>query len=325
MKLLSLFWHSVEPDSTPEETLDCTNPTVSMFREHIKFLASNYTPIGISDFVNVARNKDVMHSYARPPVLLSFDDGFRNVITNALPILNEFKVPAVFFVIGKILKNPDFVPWYVEMNHLIRKAEPKNINYDNVNLNLASPQDCMKLQHLFDASFGSCSSEAERQSLLTKLANQLGVHRPVASELDEDLRFVNKEDLAGLSSSSLLTVASHAMTHRFLARLSYEEQLYELEQSDLLLAKQCPSYYPVIAYPGGSYNADTMGIAKRIYKAGFAATPLGSSYRNLYAYPRIGIGHDTVQELTYAISPIRLNCLLPLKRFLHISGIQRTI
>jgi len=87
-----------------------------------------------------------------------------------------------------------------------------------------------------------------------------------------------------------------------------------------LLRKYCPSYYPIIAYPGGAANADTISIAKHIYKAGFAVF-LGSSYKNLFAYPRLGLGYDTVQDLDYVVSAKRLNYILPVKRFLFQTGI----
>jgi peptidoglycan/xylan/chitin deacetylase (PgdA/CDA1 family) len=255
-------------------------------------------------------------------VLLGFDDGFKSIITQALLILNEFRVPAVFFVMGEILRNPEFVPWFVEFKHLIRRTQKRKINYGDLTIDLSSRQDQVQLLHLFEASFKAGRSEADRQRLLMELADLLGAGRPVASDLDEDLRFVTKEDLAALGSSSLLAVASHAMTHRHLDSLTYEEQVAELEQSDSLLRKLCPSYYPVISYPGGCFSADTIAIAKRIYKAGFAVF-LKSSYQNRYRYPRIGINHASVQDLAYILNPIRLNCLLPLKRFLHVAGIRK--
>jgi peptidoglycan/xylan/chitin deacetylase (PgdA/CDA1 family) len=92
----------------------------------------------------------------------------------------------------------------------------------------------------------------------------LRVARPNGRDLDEDLQFVDREDLASLTSLSLLTIGSHATTHRNLGVLSYEEQVYELEQSDLLLRDHCPTYYPVISYPGGSSNRDTISIAKHL-------------------------------------------------------------
>jgi peptidoglycan/xylan/chitin deacetylase (PgdA/CDA1 family) len=292
-----------------------------MFRNHINYLVENYTPISISEFSKVVTSRELYRSFAKPPVLLGFDDGFRDIITNGLPILNEFKVPAVFFVIGEILKNPDFVPWFVEVKHLIRKTRKRVFDYGIVRYDLSVQQDSVRLRHRFAASFRACRSEPERQNLLTDLAELLEVSRPMASDLDADFRFVTKEDLAALSSSALLAIASHGMTHRYLDSLTYEEQVSELEQSDGLLREHCPSYYPVVSYPLGAFNADTIAIAKRVYKAGFAVF-LGTSYRNRYAYPRICINRASAQELAYTIRPIRLNYLLPLKRFLHATGVR---
>lgn len=321
MRILSLFWHNILPDSISPEYVDGSNSTTSMFKDHLRLIVENYSPISISDFVNFANSGHLLRSYTKPPVLLSFDDGFKNVISEALPILKEFRIPAVFFVMGEILKNPQFVPWFVEFKHLIRRTEKRRFAYGDLTIDLSSRQDYVRLGHLFEASFRACASEIERQRLLTELAELLGIGRAVASDLDEDLRFVTKEDLAALTSSSLLTVASHGMTHRHLDSLTYDEQVSELEQSDVLLRQHCPSYYPIISYPGGSFSADTIVVAKRIYKAGFAVF-LNSSYRNRYRYPRIGINHTSVHELAYTLSPMRLNYLLPLKRLLHVTGIR---
>jgi peptidoglycan/xylan/chitin deacetylase (PgdA/CDA1 family) len=148
----------------------------------------------------------------------------------------------------------------------------------------------------------------------------LGVSRPTGSDLDEDLKFVEPRDLANLRPSSLLTVGSHAMTHRDLPTLSYDEQVGELRESDLLLREHCPSYCPVVAYPSGSFNSDTLKIARRIYDAGFA-TFLGS-YSDVYGYRRICLGQDSIHGVAYAIGPTRLNYVLPLKRYLHLAGIR---
>jgi peptidoglycan/xylan/chitin deacetylase (PgdA/CDA1 family) len=316
-KILSVFWHSVDGHSAGP---DGTNPTVSLFREHIRFFRQNYTPISAPEFLRIYRDRRLSRFYDKPPVLLGFDDGFKNIIRHALPVLEELKVPALFFVIGEILRNPDFVPRYIEVKQLLRRARGKQFVYDGTKIDLSLPQDGIKLRRLFGASLRACNLESDRQKLLNNLAALLGVDRPKGSDLDEDLKFVDIKDLVGLTSSSQLTLASHAMTHRYLATLTDEEQVYELEQSDLLLREHCQSYYPVIAYPGGSFNAATIAIAKRTYEGGFS-TFLGT-YQNLYAYRRICLGHNSVQELAYAISRKRLNYILPIKRLLHITGIR---
>jgi len=253
-------------------------------------------------------------------VLLGFDDGFRNVLTEALPILNEFQVPAVFFVLGETLNNPDFVPWFVEVKQLLRRAKNYNIVFEQSTIDLTSQQNRSKLADLVMVAMSKCRSDAERDRLLTDLAQLLGIGRVRATDLDDDLRLICKADLEKITASSLLTVASHGMTHRHLASLSRAEQLEELEQSHVLLRK-CPSYYPVLAYPGGSFNADTLVVAKQIYKAAFGVFP--GSYSNFYAYPRIGLEYCSTEELAYCISPTRVNYLLPLKRFLHFAGLRR--
>lgn len=321
MKILNLFWHNILPDSLEPERQDASNSTAAMFKEQIRFITNTYTPISISDFVEMTGNSNPKRCFVKPPVLLGFDDGFRYVITEALPILKEFNVPALFFVIGSSLKNPEFVPWFIELAHLLRRTERNTISYKRLIVNLSSEEDRVKLLHLFRASFRASESESERQKLLLELAEILAVRRPLASDLDEDLHLVTKADLATLESSSLLTIASHTMTHRYLDCLPYEEQVTELEESDSLLHELCPSYYPVISYPLGSFNRDTIAIAKEIYKAGFAVF-LNSSYRDLFRYPRVGINRASAKQLAYILSPMRLNYLLPLKRILHVTGIR---
>ena len=155
LNVLSVFWHRIESDSTPPEHLDGTASTVSAFRDHIRFLTSKYTPISIVEFLRIASNRNLIRSYPKPPILLGFDDGFKSVITNALPILSEFGAPAVFFIAGEILKDPDFVPWFVEMKHVIRRAEPRNVVYRDVRLNLAWREDQARLRRLVAACFSS--------------------------------------------------------------------------------------------------------------------------------------------------------------------------
>src|SRR5262249_15888545 len=171
-KILSVFWHSVESDSFSS---DRVYPTQRLFREQLQFLLANYTPVSILDFLQLHERKLPVSLYAKPPVLLAFDDGFKNVIRHALPVLPEFRAPSVFLVIGEVLRNPYFVPWYVEVRQLIRRTIRETIAYGNGSVNLAEQQNVMRLRRLFAASFLSCRSESDRQTLLQDLADILGV------------------------------------------------------------------------------------------------------------------------------------------------------
>ncbi len=322
MKIRSLFWHSVDPDSVEPGSFDGTNPRVSAFREQLRFIVDNYTPLSIQEFMSSIGARGPVPAYPKPPILLGFDDGFRNVLTCALPVLREFKVPAVFFVLGEVLVNPEFVPWYVEVKHLIRRTREKEVHYGSTAIDLGSKTGASSLRSLAGRDYKACRCDDARQEVLLNLAALLKVKRPAAAELDGDLQFAGREELAELDSESLLSVASHAMTHRNLGSLTRREQVQELERSHQLFSSHCPSYYPVLSYPDGSFNRDTIAVARRIYEFAFAVF-LGSSYRDHYAYPRHSLCDIGVEELRYTLSPFRVNCLLPVKKLLHYTGLRR--
>lgn len=73
------------------------------FESVIRYLQS------IGDFVSTDHVLDVLHgrkALQRNSFHLSFDDGMKNVVTNALPILREYKVPAILFVPTTLVSTP---------------------------------------------------------------------------------------------------------------------------------------------------------------------------------------------------------------------------
>ena len=323
MKIISVFWHSVKPDSINPEIFVFPHPPVSLFRENIIFIVNNYTPISIYEFIKIGQNAKLKRHYKKPPILLGFDDGFKNVITHALPILEEFNVPALFFVCGEILKNPDFIPWDSEIVYLLRRTRKRTIYFCKKRFDLDSLLKIGLLRNFVCSFFRACKSEEERQKLLNDFATTLGIDRPVNSlDMDDDYHLVSKEELSSLESTCLLTIASHAMTHRTLTTMTYEEQKYELEMSDLLFRENVQSYYPTIAYPQSLFNMDSVRIAKQIYKSAFGGL-LGVAYNNIYAYPRLCIGYRTVEELKYVLSSLYRNIIFPVKRVLHSIGVRK--
>jgi len=320
-KILCVFWHRIYSDSS--STVDAGgNPSVSTFRNQLSFLIQNYTPISICEFLEIIEGREDGRSYRRPPVLLGFDDGFKSVLTNGLPIMTELKVPATMFVIAGTLLDRQFVPWFLEVRHIIRKTRRQRLTLYNANLDLRVRGDRLMVGRLFRARLRACRLETERQQLLTEFAALMDVRRPTLADLDEDLLLVDREDLAALERSSVLTIASHTMTHRYLESLTGDEQLYELRESNSVLRQNCAAYCPVIAYPSGSFNRVTMSAVDKIYRAGFAVAS-GSSYRNHHAYPRIALESTAANELAYLLGRVRLNWLLPIKRVLNVIGLRR--
>ena len=102
-RLYVLMYHSVVPDGT-----ECGewSVTESTFREHMNWLTEQgYTSVLPSQLVSGEKLPD-------RPVLITFDDGYADNFTHALPVLQETGHKATVSVItGYVDVRPEFMSW----------------------------------------------------------------------------------------------------------------------------------------------------------------------------------------------------------------------
>ena len=82
-----------------------------LFRSHLQALAdAGYTPISMYDLVDHLNQGKPL---PEKPVILTFDDGYRDNYENAFPLLQEFGMTAMFFVVSDYMDegNPLYLSW----------------------------------------------------------------------------------------------------------------------------------------------------------------------------------------------------------------------
>lgn len=85
---------------------------------------------------------------------------------------------------------------------------------------------------------------------------------------------------------------SHTITHRLLAELTYKEAEIELTKSKYDLEQILGKVVDFIAYPGGSYNSDTLKIASEAGYIGGLTTHYGlETFNHSFEIKRIPIFH----------------------------------
>jgi peptidoglycan/xylan/chitin deacetylase (PgdA/CDA1 family) len=86
-----LMYHSVDLTS-------CDYLTVSQrqFKLQMDYLQFNYNILPLRDIQNLKHQSQTLRS----PIIISFDDSFKNNIDYALPVLGKLKIKAIFFVIA---------------------------------------------------------------------------------------------------------------------------------------------------------------------------------------------------------------------------------
>src|SRR5713101_1852063 len=94
-KVPILMYHSISEHAAPRFKPFAVSPT--LFVEHMAYLHQHaYTPITVTQLINT-RSKG---SSALPeqPVVLTFDDGFADFYTEALPVLQRYGFVATLYV-----------------------------------------------------------------------------------------------------------------------------------------------------------------------------------------------------------------------------------
>jgi peptidoglycan/xylan/chitin deacetylase (PgdA/CDA1 family) len=84
--------------------------TLERFKVHIAYLAKYYNVVSLSDAVTKLAHGDT----SATDVVVTFDDGYLDNLTNAMPVLREFHIPVTIFITTKFCDQDMRHPRYKE-------------------------------------------------------------------------------------------------------------------------------------------------------------------------------------------------------------------
>lgn len=278
-RVLTLLYHRVN-NLKNDKNLLAVSP--ENFYEHMSYLKENYP---------IVRFEQNWNDLVSDAVCITFDDGYMDNFTNALPILREMEIPATVFVTtGNVNSTEEF--WWDELERILLD-ESRLYN---------------KIFTLKDEVF-SCqwSTETlnERDELYDTL-HWLMYDKISVSKRNDWIRQLRKWSNAGdigrvqnrgmqteraVLDSPLLTIGAHTVNHPSLKKLSEEEQHYEISQSIKTLESLFQRKIVVFSYPfGGQDDFDniTIEICKKeqICKAAANFPGIWNPQGNEYQIPR---------------------------------------
>lgn len=115
-KIPVLMYHSIADGCNTEFKSFTVSPQA--FSDQIAYLAAhNYTPITVTRLIQARQRK----GFALPerPVVITFDDGFADFFTHALPILKRFSFPATLYITTSFINGTSL--W---LDHLKEEKRP---------------------------------------------------------------------------------------------------------------------------------------------------------------------------------------------------------
>lgn len=215
-------------------------------------------------------------------VALTFDDGVRNHVVQAYPILRRHRAPATFFVCAGLVESGQWI-WSLDFR---------------ARLGVLSSADHQTLQAEIGAAAADVESLVERAKQID-FASRRRAEAWVGArtrEFSPSPRQVERcspltwADLATLDAS-LVTIGSHTLTHPILSSLGVEEQRTEIVGSRRLLEQKLGGVVDMFCYPNGDFDVHSDEIVRDHYAAAFTsdAAALGAD-DDVFLLPRIPAG-----------------------------------
>ena len=264
-----LCYHGVVPDEVAADSQGHGNlVSVSEFSEQMSLLAQTMTPIYPSALENWLNGSGDLPSN---PMLITFDDGYRNNFVHAAPILLKFGIPAIFFpTVSHIGTNR--LLWTTEVYRSILLWPSAMVPLPDGSTIAVPANDLQKRRLLAGWVREYCKTldgELKDQYLLHLREADLP---PLGCHEVEMFSFLSWEETAWLYSVGF-TIGSHTMDHSILTRIGRDSLRSELEGSREHLEKHLGASCTAIAYPNGGradYSPQVLSdVAQAGYKLGF--------------------------------------------------------
>lgn len=262
--------------------------SVEEFEQQIEFVSKHYRVVPLSEVV-VRLQKGL----PIPPhtLCLTFDDGFRSVLTTALPVLTKHRLPATVFVVTGLMDTGE-PPWPERLYLAVSSTDIPALDVDGRRFGLGTSEERTKA---FEAILRNAKElpARKKEHWVGELIDNLGVTQ-VDLETSSIFATLKWEEVDVLRRSGLVEIGLHTHTHQILSRCSMEEQRSELGIS-AALARERWGEIDLFAYPNGQagdFTDDTKELLRDLgFRCGLTTIDgLNRRRPDLFELHRVGIG-----------------------------------
>jgi peptidoglycan/xylan/chitin deacetylase (PgdA/CDA1 family) len=226
------------------------------FKLHCEYLKKNANVISVDKLADAVINKETL---PKRTIAITFDDGWRDNLENAFPVLKALNLPATIFLPTQFIGTSDLF-WTDSIARTQNSSD--------------------KLEVLLNELFLLPLEKRE--------ARILGLTKNLSQNIQRE--FLTWEEVESLQAYGV-SVGSHSVTHRLFKEISKSEREVEFKESMRVLKEKGLLTSKVFVFPGGSHHEEMEQEYKNAgYLAGLKTT--NSFNPDSTILPRIGIHED---------------------------------
>jgi peptidoglycan/xylan/chitin deacetylase (PgdA/CDA1 family) len=309
---LILVYHRVAEDPVDPWRL-CVSPD-NFARQMEVLRKKGFKAVHLSELANLVPSRNL----PRKTVAVSFDDGYRDNLDAAKPILEKYDIPAVHFATAGYIGSDEPFWWDVldaiflrtkqlpEKFHIKLAAQEHHWRLGrDVILQRARAEEAewkpfapaqTRRHEIHDALWqllvGALPEERGRA------VRQLMDWAELAPKTWKQSRPMSEGELRKLGGDGLVEIGAHSLTHPALSALPPEMQSHELSASKARLESILGREVRGCSYPQGRSSIDVQRRAREAgydYACGSIASAV-SSRSNLFHLPRVSVRQWTEQR-----------------------------
>ncbi|MGQ0573021.1 MAG: polysaccharide deacetylase family protein [Pseudonocardia sp.] len=195
-----------------------------------------------------------------PPraVAITFDDGYRDNLTHAVPVLRRLGLPATVFLVPGFLSHKVHA-WWERLSWALRSTGAPAVQFEGATLALADDAGRARALAVIEASL-KLDDLRTRHERLDRLVDALDPE----GELHPGDLYMDWDEARTLVAAGV-AIGSHTMNHAILAREPAAEQQADLRESRELLERELGAAVRTLAYPNGQagdYDGTTIAAAR---------------------------------------------------------------
>jgi peptidoglycan/xylan/chitin deacetylase (PgdA/CDA1 family) len=255
-RLVLLGWHNVEPTHCFPSKGDRGRAGLA---QQLRLLRRSANVVPLRSALRALQEGRDLPARA---VALTFDDGYRDNLTVAGPMLRELGLPATCFVVPGILSR-HVVPWWEELAWAAARARAGEVEWEGRRLALGTAQD----RHATSAGLAEELKRRTRAQRETAVAELTEAFDP-PGRYPVDEHFLDWDGARRLRA--FMDIESHSTHHAILAEEEPGDQRRDLAEARRRIQDGIEQDTSVLAYPNGGpadFSGDTVEAARA---AGYA-------------------------------------------------------
>lgn len=275
-----LAFHHVRP-AVPRAF--APNRLLEITPDHLDAVLRHLTARGYDIVPLAAVRERLAADGSRPFVALTFDDGYRDNVVHALPVLEQHAAPFTVFATTGFADRTARL-WWLELETAIARLPEVRVPVEGAAWSFRTATVAGK-EHAFARL--SRLFRALPNPEISRALDTLGCAPDAARDLVEEY-CLSWDELVRLGAHPLASVGCHTLSHPNLARLASADLKRELTDSRARLERALGRPVPMLAYPYGSRIAAGEREFVAAAAAGFAAavtTRPGVLHRADMAWP----------------------------------------